>query len=155
MPVDRAAIEAFLAEPRLLVLTANRNGKEPYAGPVWYEYRDGRFFITTGLNNAKTRLVQRNPAVTLCIQQEAWPYKAILVRGNALVRPDRDADLLRRISVRYLGRPAGNDYADFNLAETTEEDGATIVVTPSAWCAWDYADGWHPDVIWVPDTEFR
>jgi PPOX class probable F420-dependent enzyme len=155
MPLDRAAIEALLAEPRLLVLTANRSGKEPYAGPVWYEYRDGRFFITTGLENAKTRLVQRNPAVTLCVQQEAWPYKAVLVRGTAEVRPGRDAERQRRISARYLGRPAGDTYTDFNLATTTEEGGATIVVTPSAWCAWDFADDWHPDVIWVSDADLR
>lgn len=156
MPMDRAAIEALLVEPRLLLFTANRRaGPEPFVAPVWYLYRDHRFLIATGLDNAKSRIVRRDPAVTLCVQQEAWPYKAVLVRGTAEVREGRDAALLRAISVRYLGRAAGNDYADYNLAETTEERSATIVVTPTAWCAWDFADGWHPDTVWRADADLR
>jgi nitroimidazol reductase NimA-like FMN-containing flavoprotein (pyridoxamine 5'-phosphate oxidase superfamily) len=156
MPMDRAAIEALLAEPRLLLFTANRTGgPEPFAAPVWYLFRDNRFFISTGLDNAKSLIVRRDPAVTLCVQQESWPYKAVLVRGVAAVRPGRDAALLRETSVRYLGRAPGNDYADYNLRVTTEAGSATIVVTPVAWCAWDFADGWHPEACWTPDADLR
>ena len=150
--MDRPAMEALLAERRVMLFCANRGGKEPFVTPVWYEYCDGRIFITTGLDNAKVRLVQRNPAVTLCVQREDWPYRAVLIRGRAEVHPGRDAALLRRLSHRYLGRDAGDAYADFNLVNTTESDGATLVVTPSAWRAWDYAGDWHDAGTWTADA---
>jgi hypothetical protein len=43
--MDRAAAEAFLAEPRILLLATDRGGKEPFLVAVWHEYRAGRFFI--------------------------------------------------------------------------------------------------------------
>ena len=48
--MDRAAAEAFLAEPRILVLAT-----DPGAG------------------DAKVTLARRNPAVTLCVQDERRP----------------------------------------------------------------------------------
>ena len=50
--MDRAAAEAFLAEPRILLLATDRAGKEPFLVAVWHEYRDGRFFIWSA---ARTR----------------------------------------------------------------------------------------------------
>jgi hypothetical protein len=38
--MDRAAAEAFLAEPRI----TERGGKEPFLVAVWHVYHDGRFF---------------------------------------------------------------------------------------------------------------
>jgi hypothetical protein len=39
--MDRAGAEAFLAEPRIMLLATNRGGKEPFLVAVWHEYRDG------------------------------------------------------------------------------------------------------------------
>lgn len=138
--MDRAAIESFLSEPRLLVLTLNRGDDEPFVAPVWHEYRDGRFYIWTNQPTAKTRLAQRNPAATLLVQTEAAPYKAVLVRGTAEVVPFRDRDLVRRLAVRYLGETKGTAYADAALAGASDDRQGTLIITPTAWRAWDYAE---------------
>jgi hypothetical protein len=83
--MDRAAAEAFLAEPRITLLAADRSGKEPFLVAVWHEYRDGRFF-------------------------------------------DSEPD----------------------------SSGVTIVVTPTAWRAADYAEGRQADhAPWIIDADFR
>ena len=153
--MNRAAIEAFLAEPRVMLLTANRNGKEPFVAPVWYEYRDGRVFIWVGAEEAKCRLVRRNPAVTLCVQTEAFPYKVVLIRGAAEVRPGFDEALVRRITVRYLGETFADTFIGF-YTSGSEDHMATMVVTPSTWRAWDYREGLSADTVsWTPDGELR
>lgn len=154
--MDRAAIEALLAGRHIMVLAANRDGNEPLVAPLWYEYRDGRFFALIGLNSGKARLVRRNPAVTLCVQDETMPYKAVLVRGRAELRPGRDLDLHRRIHVRYLGRDVGEVVAEKMLAAIPEESAATLVVTPTAWRAWDYADNSSAAAGgWIADADLR
>jgi nitroimidazol reductase NimA-like FMN-containing flavoprotein (pyridoxamine 5'-phosphate oxidase superfamily) len=60
--MDRAAAEAFLAEPRIMLLAMNRGGKEPFLVAVWHEYRDGHFFIWSAAGDAKVRLARRNGA---------------------------------------------------------------------------------------------
>jgi PPOX class probable F420-dependent enzyme len=155
--MNRAAIEAMLAEPRILVLTANRGGREPLVAPVWYEYRDGRFLIWTGAGSPKVAVLRRDPAVTLLVQHEAPPYKAVLVRGTVQLQPGRDRDLVRRLATRYLGEREGAAYADNAFAGSTDEEHATLVVTPTAWRAWDYGEsgGEGDHVPWTPDASLR
>jgi PPOX class probable F420-dependent enzyme len=108
--MDRAAAEAFLAEPRIMLLATDRGGKEPFLVAVWHEYRDGRFFIWSAAGDAKVRLARRNPAVTLCVQEERRPYKSVIVRGRAEVVPGLDRDLARRLGARYIGPEMSGPY---------------------------------------------
>lgn len=151
--MDRAAAEAFLAEPRILVFTASRGGREPLVAPVWYEYGDGVIRIWTGAESAKAKAARRHPAVTACIQTETAPYKVVLVRGTATVQVGRDEALMQRIAIRYLGEAAGNTYVDNAFAGGPAENDAILAITPTAWRAWDYAEGGEGP--WVADGEFR
>lgn len=155
--MDRAAIESFLAEPRILVLTANRGDREPLAAPVWYEYRDRRFLIWTGLRSGKVAVLRRNPAVTLLVQSETPPYKAVLVRGTVQIQPRRDRELVRRLATRYLGEREGTAYAENAFAGSTDAEQGTLVVTPAAWRAWDYGEegGEGDSTPWTPDAALR
>jgi PPOX class probable F420-dependent enzyme len=154
--MDRAAAEAFLAEPRILLLALNRGGGEPFLVPVWYEYRERRFLIWSASGDAKVALARRNPAVTVCVQDERRPYKSIIVRGRAAVVPGLDRDLARRLVGRYVGPDASASYLSWIDGEP-DESGVTIVVTPSAWRAADYAEGRESadHAPWVSDAEFR
>ena len=82
--MDRVAAEAFPAAPRIMLFATDRAGKKPFPVAVWYEYRDGRFFIWSAAA-AKVTLARRSPAVTLCVQEERTPYKSVIMRGRAEV----------------------------------------------------------------------
>ena len=153
--MNRAAAEAFLAEPRILLLATDRGGKEPFLVAVWHEYRAGRFFIWSAARDAKVTLARRNPAVTLCVQDERRPYKSVIVRGRAAVVPGLDRDLARRLGARYLSPQESGPFLNWINSEP-DDSGVTIVVTPTAWRAADYAEGRHADhAPWVTDTDFR
>lgn len=153
--MNRSAIEAFLHEPRLLTLTANRAGREPFVAPLWFEYADGRIVIWTNRSSAKVRLLQRDPAVTLLVQTESSPYKAVLIRGRSEVRSGEDHALIRRLAVHYLGEAEGSVYADNAIAGQRPGQQATILVTPTAWRAWDYAEGEGDTMPWTEDAALR
>ena len=153
--MDRAAAEAFLAEPRILLLATDRGGKEPLLVAVWHEYRDGRFFIWSAAGDAKVTLARRNPAVTLCVQDERRPYKSVIVRGQAAVVLGLDRDLARRLGARYLSAKESGPFLSWIDSEP-DASGVTIVVTPTAWRAADYAEGRQADhAPWVADADFR
>ena len=153
--MNRAAAEAFLAEPRILILATDRSGKEPFLVAVWHEYRDGRFFIWSAAGDAKVTLARRNPAVTLCVQDERRPYKSVIVRGRAEVVPGLDRGLARRLGARYLTPQESGPFLAW-VDSTPDEAGVTIVVTPTAWRAADYAEGRQADhAPWVVDADFR
>ena len=153
--MDRAATEAFLAEPRILLFATNRNGKEPFVVAVWHEYRNGRFFIWSAAGDAKVALTRRNPAVTLCVQDERRPYKSVIVRGRAEVMPGLDRELTRRLGERYLGPQEREPFLSWIDAEP-DASGVVIVVTPSAWRAANYAEGRQADhAPWILDADFR
>ena len=154
--MNRAAAEALLAEPRILLLAVNRGGNEPLLVAVWHEYRDGRFSIWSAAGDAKVTLLRRNPAVTLCVQDERRPYKSIIVRGRAEIVPGMNRELARRLVARYVGTESGGSYLGWIDSEP-DASNVTIVVTPTAWRAADYAEGRESadHAPWVPDADFR
>ena len=122
--MNRAAAEAFLAEPRILLLATDRGGKEPFLVAVWHEYRGGRFFIWSAAGDAKVTLARRNPAVTLCVQDERRPYKSVIVRGRAEVVPSLDRDLARRLGARYLSPKETEPYLTW--VDSTPDAGTKV-----------------------------
>jgi len=153
--MDRTAIEALLVEPRIMILTANRRGAEPFVAPVWYEFRDGQILIVADAESAKIRLIRRDPAVTLCVQRETLPYKAVVIRGTAAIRIGANRSLIHRIAGRYMSAAEAEDYVRGYAARPGESQ-ASIVVTPSVWRAWDYGEPSGTDrVPWIPDADLR
>jgi len=151
--MNRAQIADLLAEPHIMLLTLNRGGKAPLVAPIWYIHEDGQIRMWIDAQSAKVPLLRRNPAVTLCVQREERPYKAVLIRGVAELRPGVDWELSRRIAVRYLGEADGDAY----VAQARERPGAnpaTLQITPTAWRAWDYATEGDTQP-WVADADLR
>ena len=65
--------------------------------------------------SAKSILLRRHGAATICVQDEQLPYRYVTAEGEvtveALTDEGRDT-LLRDIAIRYLGEELGNGYAD-------------------------------------------
>ena len=86
----------------------------PQAFPVWYEY-DGEYFtICTVADTAKVRNILHNPKVALCITDTTRQVRSLTVLGQAEVIPDEGQaqDLHRKLSIRYLGKTEGPQWAD-------------------------------------------
>ena len=74
-------IEPFVDRRRIGVLAYVRGDGRPNQAPIWYTLRDGEFLMTTTAGSAKEGALARSPRVTLTIQDERPPYRAVIVDG--------------------------------------------------------------------------
>ena len=123
----------FLNEVRVGVLAIERDDKGPLCAPIWYRYStDVGFEIAMAYDSAKSLLLRRHGAATVCVQAEQLPYRYVTAEGEAVVElmtgEERD-DVLRDIAVRYLGDELGNQYAD----AFPGHDEAKVTIKPRRW----------------------
>jgi nitroimidazol reductase NimA-like FMN-containing flavoprotein (pyridoxamine 5'-phosphate oxidase superfamily) len=82
--------------------------------PLWFLWEDGSFYLSSGLQSRHVQDLARDPRAGLCItveegQTEAGyrPFRQIMVRGYAHVRPDTDAIWARKLIGKYITGQAG------------------------------------------------
>ena len=97
--------------------------------PVWYMYRDGLLYFRTGDDALKVANVRRDPRVSVCVQEERAPYKAVIVYGTAEIQEDPDW-LADETPTHYLGFIGGIEMGP----------PVAIVVTPERYVTWDYTE---------------
>jgi len=136
--------EAFLAEPRIGVLSvASDDERPPLAVPVWHHYEPGgelTFFTgTQGRTARKTRLIEKAGVVSFTVQKAEPPYKNATIEGKlvAIERPPTSAQMLA-ILRRYLPEEMAQGFADAELANP----GPTLVlfrIKPERWLTADFS----------------
>lgn len=116
-------LERFVAAARVAVMAYNRKDGRPGQAPIWYEYHDGDFHISTGIDSAKAHALRRDPRVCVTIQDERPPYRGVIFDAVAeVVTPDR-VSAVDTIETRYFGRIGGAKYLAMRDA-----DGPTVNV---------------------------
>ncbi len=125
--------EAFLADLHVGVLSVAREGKGPLALPIWYFYEDGDVVISMNGTSVKAELLRKRGRATFTVQQEAPPYKYVMVEGPVTVGKE-DIDIAA-LAVRYLGAEMGAWYAKNNPPGA---DSAVVRLTPDQWLTVDY-----------------
>jgi len=123
----------FLNEVRVGILAIERDDKGPLCAPIWYRYSvDVGFEIVMAYDSAKSVLLRRHGAATVCVQDEQLPYRYVTAEGEAVVElmtgEERD-HVLRDIATRYLGDELGNQYAD----AFPGHDEAKVTIKPRRW----------------------
>lgn len=88
----------------MAVLAYVRRDGRPNQSPIWYVYREGAVLMSTVTGSPKHRALERDPRVCLTIQDEAPPYRAVVLEGTIELSPMPEPDPTGGMSVRYLGR---------------------------------------------------
>jgi len=125
---DPDDIAAFVDQRRVGVLAYVRANGDPNQVPIWYTHRDGAFYMSTTTTGPKRRALERNPRISLTIQDERPPYRAVIVGGTALLRPLGDGadNPTEGMATRYFGRLAAAAY-DRMTHELYEASGMTLI----------------------------
>jgi PPOX class probable F420-dependent enzyme len=133
--MSHAEREAFLAEVHVGVLAvAAGQGRGPLVTPVWYSYQpSGLVAVSTGGSSNKARAIAAAGRLSLCVQDEAPPYKYVKVEGPAVIEPVEMAERLA-IARRYLGPEGGDAF----IAANPDVDGVMIQMTPEHWQSADF-----------------
>ena len=131
-------IDAFLAEPRNVVVAGIRREGSPHLSPNWFYWDGQRFFVSTTRHRAKYAIFRRDSRVELLVD-DCTGHRAVLVRGTAEIREDIAAELPRFRAIREKhGVPVPGE--EEQLRGLTEEGRVLLVITPrgpmSSWTSW-------------------
>ncbi len=98
---------AYLA----VLATVGPDGR-PHTAPMWY-VRDGNsLLVLTGRRSQKNRNIERDPRVSIVIDDRSRPYRAIMI-DCAAESVDLDVDQLRsQLSARYMNPNESAAYVD-------------------------------------------
>ena len=135
--MSRTQQERFLAGRRVAVLVTIGEAGRPVSTPIWYLYRDGLFYFRTASDAAKTENIRRDPRVSICVQDERPPYRAVVVQGTAEIREEYDW-LARDLPRHYLGFVGGIGYVLTARRDVEEGPEVTLVVRPQRVTTLDY-----------------
>ena len=131
--------EAFLAEVHIAVISVSEPGRGPLTVPVWYAYEPGgEVRIWTDATSRKAKLLGQANRFSLCVQQEAPPYKYVSVEGPVIaIEPiDLERDL-RPLIYRYLGRDDGDQFIERLGGSSAGEGDVLIRMRPERWLSED------------------
>ena len=80
----------------------------PRVVPVWFEWTGDQIVVGTPRRAPKLRALAADPRVALTIDDDAWVYKVLLVRGNASIEMvDEVNPEYARAAIRYFGPDQG------------------------------------------------
>jgi PPOX class probable F420-dependent enzyme len=131
-------IDAFLAEPRNVMVAGVRRDGTPQLSPNWFHWDGERFYVSTTRNRAKYAIFRRDPRVQLAID-DSTGFRTVLVRGTVEIREDLAAELDHFRAIRRKhGRPVPDD--DELLRGLADEGRVLLAITPdgppATWISW-------------------
>ena len=130
-PFDREDLEPFLNGRRIATLAYVRRDGRPNQAPIWYTLNSGVFYMSTVTNGAKHLALQRSPQISLAVQDERPPYRAVIASGTAKLGPlEPQNNPTKGMATRYFGKVSAAAY-DRMTKETYEASGLTLItLTP-------------------------
>jgi len=136
--MSRAEREQFLAQAHVGVVSVVEKGA-PLTVPIWYGYEPGGpVIVITGRESRKARAVQMARWLSLCAQNEAWPYKYVTASGPASISGPASYASQRAMAVRYLGEEGAERYMAWVTSSGEADEQITIEMTPQTWLTIDY-----------------
>jgi PPOX class probable F420-dependent enzyme len=131
-------IDAFLAEPRNVVVAGIRRDGRPHLSPNWYYWDGERFFVSTTRGRVKYAIFRRDPRAQLLVD-DSTGFRAVLVPATVEIREDIAAELSRFRAIREKhGVAVPPD--DELLRALTAEGRVLLAITPdrplSSWTCW-------------------
>ncbi len=110
------------------IATTQLDGR-PHVVPVWFVLDGDAIVFMTGEVTVKGKNLQRDPRVTICVDDESPPYAFVMIEGTVTMAPNSPAML--EWSIRIARRYMGDDKAE-TFGKRNAVDGELLVrVTPT------------------------
>jgi PPOX class probable F420-dependent enzyme len=132
--VDQEQRRQFVRDHRICVFGYGRKEHGPAMTVVYYVMDGDDLLISTMAARGKTKAVDRDSRVSLCVLDEKWPLGYLQVYGTAEISHDRDlaVDILNQV----IGIMAGEDVPESRRPQieqmVDDEQRVVIKVTPYA-----------------------
>ncbi len=131
-------IEAFLSEPRNIVVAGIRRDGRPHLSPNWFYWDGQRFYVSTTRGRVKYAIFRRESRAQLLVD-DSTGFRAVLVPATAEIRENIAAELPRFRAIREKHGWAVPDH-DAHLRALMAEGRVLLAFTPdgppSSWTCW-------------------
>lgn len=124
---------AFLDSPGVLmkIATVSPEGM-PLVTPIWFVHREERILFTPRRASEWFAHIRERPEVCLCIDEQPYPYRKLIVQGRVHVLHDLGEDeqwreLYRQIARRYVDEEGADAYVD-----ATDDQQRALLCVPLA-----------------------
>ena len=96
--------EELLQAKNFCLVSTIRSDGSVHAAPVWVDLQDGRPVLNTAEGRAWPRNLERDPRITLTVQNMENPYEYVEVRGRVGERTHEGADQhIDQLAKKYMG----------------------------------------------------
>jgi PPOX class probable F420-dependent enzyme len=97
--------EALLKDKNFCNVATLRSDGSVHAVPVWVDLQDGQPVLNTAEGRAWPHNLERDPRVTLTVQNLENPYEYVTIRGRVAERTHEGADAhIDALAMKYLGQ---------------------------------------------------
>jgi PPOX class probable F420-dependent enzyme len=115
-------LQAFLDEPLPITVGTTRRDGSVQLNPVWFEFKDGQFWLNGGPNRGWVKHMQRDPRVTLYLLDPRNMFRWAQIQGRLADTSLEGADdHIEHLSHRYMGGPYRNPKVDRLIVRITPE----------------------------------
>lgn len=119
-------LKALLDTPVFVVVGTVQPDGSPQLSPVWAARDGDHVLISTTADRRKKKNLDRDPRVTVVVQDPASPYEYAEIRGTAEMTTEGGAELIDKLSLKYTGKK----YAEFNPASAQDAERVVVRVVP-------------------------
>ena len=115
--------DAFLNTPGVILrIAVTREDGSPLVTPIWHMYRDAAIYFTPRERSEWFACLRKDARAALCIDEDALPYRKVVVEGSAELvhdvgEDDAWRDLYRDIARRYIPGEAADAYVQNTINE--------------------------------------
>ena len=106
--LTKKQLEDFTSRPLLGMLATVNPHNAPRATPVFYEYYNGTFNVTSYADLFKIRNIRCNHHVSLVIVDTVSYGDTLTVTGTAELTDKGIYEVFQRLNIRYLGKERGS-----------------------------------------------
>jgi PPOX class probable F420-dependent enzyme len=124
------AIEAFLAEPRTVIVAGIRKDGRPHLSPNWFLWDGEHFYVSTTRKRAKYNIFRRDSRAELVVD-DSTGHRYVEIPTTVDIREDVPANISLFRAIRDKHGIAGPSDEEM-IAQLTADDRVLLVFTPSA-----------------------
>ena len=131
---DDDVIEFMTTGSRTGKLAVVRKDGRPHVVPIWFDVdrATGELVFMTGAKGLKANCIRRDPRVSICCDDETFPFAFARVDGTAAITTHaEDPDGLRHWATETCRRYVGDDRAEEFGARNSGDDEVLVRITPS------------------------
>jgi PPOX class probable F420-dependent enzyme len=136
-------IRDFLADRKTIIICSNGRGGFPHPMPMWFALDDdGTVRMTTFRKSQKVKNVQRDPRVTLLVEDgtEYSELRGVAFYGKCEIVDELEA--VKDTMVRITAREAGDDPAALegmkDVITATAKKRVLLLIRPERIVSWDH-----------------